>query len=65
LRGVSPGRREDAGVPGAVLAAGFSLFVIAIVGVGLGAIIRHTAGAVAALPALIYLPLIVLSLPSP
>jgi ABC-2 type transport system permease protein len=53
------------GVPGAVLAAGFALFVIAMVGLGLGAIIRHTAGAVAALPALIYLPLIAASLPSP
>ena len=53
------------GVPGAVLAAGFALFVIAMVGLGLGAIIRHTAGAVAALPAVIYLPLVVLSLPSP
>ena len=52
-------------VPGAVLGAGFSLFAIALVGVGLGAIIRHTAGAVAALPAVIYLPLVVLSLPSP
>jgi ABC-2 type transport system permease protein len=55
----------QSGVPGAVLAAGFTLFVIAMVGVGLGAIIRHTAGAIAALPALIYLPLVVLSLPSP
>jgi len=55
---------SHAGVPGAVLAAGFSLFVIAMVGLGLGAIIRHTAAAVAALPALIYLPLIVLFLPS-
>jgi hypothetical protein len=53
------------GVPGAVLVAGFSLFVIAMVGVGLSAIIRHTAGAVAALPAIIYLPLVVLALPSP
>ncbi len=53
------------GVPGAVLAAGFSLFVIAMVGLGLGAMIRHTAGAVATLPALIYLPLIVLVLPGP
>ncbi len=52
-------------VAGAVLAAGFSLFAIAMVGVGLGAIIRHTAGAVAALPAVIYLPLVALSLPSP
>ncbi len=49
----------------AVLAGGFSLFVVAMVGLGLGAIIRHTAGAVAALPAVLYLPLLVLSLPSP
>jgi ABC-2 type transport system permease protein len=53
------------GVPGELLAAGFSLFAIALIGVGLGAIIRNTAGAVAALPALIYLPLVVLSLPHP
>jgi hypothetical protein len=33
--------------------------------VGLGAIIRHTAGAIAALPAMIYLPLVLLSLPAP
>jgi ABC-2 type transport system permease protein len=54
-----------AGVVGAVLGAGFSLFAIAIVGVGLGAIVRHTAGAIAALPAVIYLPLLLLSLPAP
>jgi len=53
------------GVPGAVMAAGFFLFVVAMVGLGLGAIIRHSAGAIAALPALIYVPLIVLILPSP
>lgn len=53
------------GAPAAVLAAGFVLFVIATTGLGLGAIIRHTVGAVVTLPALIYLPLIVLSLPSP
>jgi ABC-type transport system involved in multi-copper enzyme maturation permease subunit len=53
------------GVLGAVLGAGFSLFAIGLVGVGLGAIIRHTAGAVAALPAVIYLPLVLLSLPAP
>jgi ABC-type transport system involved in multi-copper enzyme maturation permease subunit len=53
------------GVAGAVLAAGFTLFAIAMVGVGLGAIIRHTAGAIAALPAVIYLPLVLLSLPAP
>jgi ABC-type transport system involved in multi-copper enzyme maturation permease subunit len=52
-------------VAGAVLAAGFSLFAIAMVGLGLGAIFRHTAGAVAALPAVIYLPLVLLSLPAP
>jgi ABC-2 type transport system permease protein len=54
------------GVPGAVLAAGFLLFVCAMVGLGLGAIIRHTAGAVAALFGLIYIPVILyISLPSP
>ncbi len=53
------------GVPGAVLAAGFCVFAIALLGVGLAAIIRSTAGAIAALPALIYLPLVVLSLPQP
>ena len=53
------------GVVGAVLAAGFSLFAIAMLGLGLGAIIRHTAGAIAALPAVIYLPLVLLTLPAP
>lgn len=54
-----------ADVVGAVLAAGFSLFAIAMMGLAIGAIARHTAGAIAVLPALIYLPLLVLSLPSP
>ena len=53
------------GVVGAVSAAGFSLFAIAMLGVGLGAIIRHTAGAIAALPAVIYLPLGLMTLPAP
>jgi ABC-2 type transport system permease protein len=53
------------GVLRAVVSAGIGLFAIALMGVALGAIIRHTAGAVAALPALIYLPLIALSLPGP
>lgn len=54
------------GVPGAVLAAGFLPFACAMAGLGLGAIIRHTAGAVAALFGLIYLPAILyISLPSP
>jgi len=55
----------EAGVLRAVLAAGLCLFAIAVVGVGLGAIVRHTAGAIAALPALVYLPLIAVSLPQP
>jgi hypothetical protein len=54
-----------AGVAEAVGAAGFSLFVVAMIGLGVGSMVRHTAGAIAALPALIYLPLVVLSLPSP
>ncbi len=53
------------GVPGELFAAGLSLSAIAMLGLALGAIIRHTAGAVAALPALIYLPLVVLTLPYP
>jgi hypothetical protein len=53
------------GVPRALLAAGLSLVAIALVGLALGAIVRSTAGAVAALPALIYLPLTVLALPHP
>lgn len=53
------------GVPGDLLAAGFSMFAIAMLGLALGAIIRNTAGAVAALPAVLYLPLIVLTLPHP
>ncbi len=54
------------GMPGAVLAAGSLLFVCAMVGLGLGTIIRHTAGAVAALFGLIYLPAIMyISLPPP
>ncbi|MBV9467047.1 MAG: hypothetical protein JO206_08805 [Solirubrobacterales bacterium] len=53
------------GVPGDVLAAGLCLAAIAILGLALGAIIRNTAGAVTALPALLYLPLIILALPHP
>jgi ABC-2 type transport system permease protein len=43
------------GVPGAVLAAGLLLPVCALVGLGLGAIIRHTAGGIAATAGVIYL----------
>ncbi|MGH3151967.1 MAG: ABC transporter permease subunit, partial [Streptosporangiaceae bacterium] len=35
------------GVPGAVLAGGLLLFVVATMGVGLGSIVRHTAGGIA------------------
>jgi ABC-2 type transport system permease protein len=60
-RGVS---LSHPGVPGAVLSAGFVLAVVAVTGVALGAAIRHTAAAIAALPAVFYLPLILFSLPS-
>ena len=51
------------GVPGAVLAAGVVLAAVAVTGVALGAAIRHTAGAIAALPIVFYLPLALLGLP--
>jgi ABC-type transport system involved in multi-copper enzyme maturation permease subunit len=38
-----------------VLVAGFALAVSAVVGVGVGAIIRHTAGAIAAAVIVVYL----------
>jgi ABC-2 type transport system permease protein len=53
------------GVPGAVLADGLLLFVVATMGLGLGAIVRHTAGGIAALVGLIFLPAIVGLLPAP
>jgi len=54
------------GVPGAVLAAGLVLAACALVGLGLGAIIRHTAGAIAATVAVIcLLPAACLFLPGP
>jgi ABC-2 type transport system permease protein len=53
------------GAARAVLAAGLLLFVFATLALGLGAIIRHTAGAIVTLIAAIYLPLILLTLPRP
>ena len=53
------------GVPGAVLATGLLLFVVATMGLGLGAIVRHTAGGIAALVGLIFLPAILGLLPAP
>jgi len=48
-----------------VLAGGVSLCVIILLGLGIGTIFRRTAGAIAALPAVLYLPLLVFVLPSP
>ncbi len=54
------------GVPGAVLAAGFVLCACALTALGLGAIIRHTPGAIAATLAAIYgVAVLCLALPSP
>ena len=53
------------GVPGAVLAAGILLCVCTLLGLALGAIIRHTAGGIAATIAVIVLPGIVALLPAP
>jgi len=61
-QGVSLGRP---GVPGAVLAAGLLLCVCALLGLALGAIIRHTAGGIAATIAVILVPGILLLLPAP
>lgn len=56
----------DPGVLGAVSAAGLYLLVVALVGLGLGALVRHTAGALSALFGLLFLlPQIVHALPSP
>ena len=61
-QGVSLGRP---GVPGAVLCAGLLLCVCTLLGLALGAIVRHTAGGIAATIAVILVPGIVALLPSP
>lgn len=53
------------GVPGAVLASGTILFVVAMFSLALGSIVRHTAGGIAATIALIAVPAIVGLLPHP
>jgi ABC-2 type transport system permease protein len=53
------------GVPGAVLCAGLLLCVCTLLGLALGAIVRHTAGGIAATIAVILVPGIVALLPSP
>ena len=61
-QGVSLGRP---GVAGAVLSAGLLLGVCALLGLALGAVIRHTAGGIAATVAVILVPGIVALLPAP
>jgi len=53
------------GVPGAVLADGLLLPVVALLGLALGVIVRHTAGGIAALVGVIFLPAILGVLPPP
>jgi hypothetical protein len=53
------------GVAGAVLAGGTLLCVCALLGLALGAIVRHTAGGIAATVGVIVLPAISALLPSP
>jgi ABC-2 type transport system permease protein len=70
VQAVLAGHHQDVslsrpGVPGAVLAEGILLSVCALLGVALGAIIRHTAGSIAAAVALIVLPSITALLPAP
>ncbi|MGE5291359.1 MAG: hypothetical protein ACM3ML_29990 [Micromonosporaceae bacterium] len=56
----------DPGVLRGVLAAGFYLTVMALVGLGLGSIIRHTAGAITAMFGLVFLvPTVIHALPAP
>ena len=53
------------GVAGAVLSAGLLLCVCALLGLALGAVIRHTAGGIAATVAVILVPAILALLPAP
>ena len=61
-QGVSLGRP---GVAGAVLSAGLLLCVCTLLGLALGAVIRHTAGGIAATVAVILVPAIRALLPAP
>jgi ABC-2 type transport system permease protein len=57
---------SDPGVLRGVLAAGLYLAVITLIGLGFGAIIRHTAGAIAALFGLVFLiPQVIHVMPAP
>jgi ABC-2 type transport system permease protein len=53
------------GVAGAVLSAGLLLCVCTLLGLALGAVIRHTAGGIAATVAVILVPAILALLPAP
>jgi ABC-2 type transport system permease protein len=53
----------DPGVIRSVTMAGVSMAATAVLGVGVGAIARHTVGAVVAFPAVVFLPLALLTLP--
>jgi ABC-2 type transport system permease protein len=53
------------GVPGAVLATGVLLCVVSLIGLGVGSIVRHTAGGIAAVLALIFVPTLLAVLPTP
>ena len=53
------------GVPGAVLAEGLLLFVVAMLGLAVGAIVRHTAGGIAVVVGVIIVPGILAVLPAP
>ena len=53
------------GVPGAVLAEGLLLFVVAMLGLAVGAIVRHTAGGIATVVGVIIVPGILAVLPAP
>jgi ABC-2 type transport system permease protein len=66
-RGGHPGMSlADPRVPGAVVTAGYCLAACALLGVGIGAIVRHTAGAIAAAIGVIYLlAVLCLILPAP
>jgi ABC-2 type transport system permease protein len=52
-------------VPGAVLAEGLLLFVVAMLGLAVGAIVRHTAGGIAVVVGVIIVPGILAVLPAP
>ena len=63
----APAPHASLGQPGvlrAVLMSGAYLFLIGLIGLGFGAIIRHTAGAIGAIAGVVFaLPLVILALP--